>query len=132
MNRMLTPRRALFGAALGLLVSAPLLGPARASQEAKEGEKVVLMLKAKKDNFVRYTTEGTPEGLVKGKKVYIVAARGGKYTGTPMDVQTPYLKMFLGFLGMTDVTVVRAEGLAIPGVQDTAVQKGLDSVTVTA
>lgn len=61
----------------------------------------------------RYTTEGTPEGLVKGKKVYIVAARGGKYTGTPMDVQTPYLKTFLGFLGMTDVTFVYAEGFAM-------------------
>ncbi|MCP1121154.1 FMN-dependent NADH-azoreductase [Robbsia andropogonis] len=61
----------------------------------------------------RYTPEGTPEGLIKGKKVIVAAARGGKYTGTPMDVQTPYLKLILGFLGMTDVTFVYAEGFAM-------------------
>ncbi len=60
----------------------------------------------------RYTAEG-PEGLVKGKKVYVTAARGGKYSGTPNDTQTPFLKSFLGFLGMTDVELVYAEGLAM-------------------
>jgi FMN-dependent NADH-azoreductase len=58
----------------------------------------------------RYTANG-PEGLVKGKKVYVVSARGGKYAGTPNDSQTPYLKSFLGFLGMTDVSFIYAEGL---------------------
>jgi len=58
----------------------------------------------------RYTANG-PEGLVKGKKVYVVSARGGKYHGTPNDTQTPYLKTFLGFLGMTDVNFIYAEGL---------------------
>ncbi|SMG01161.1 FMN-dependent NADH-azoreductase [Burkholderia singularis] len=58
----------------------------------------------------RYTANG-PEGLVTGKKVYVVSARGGKYTGTPNDSQTPYLKTFLGFLGMTDVQFIFAEGL---------------------
>lgn len=58
----------------------------------------------------RYTENG-PEGLVKGKKVFVVSARGGKYQGTPNDTQTPYLKTFLGFLGMTDVTFIYAEGL---------------------
>ncbi|TAM08575.1 MAG: FMN-dependent NADH-azoreductase [Paraburkholderia sp.] len=58
----------------------------------------------------RYTANG-PEGLVKGKKVYVVSARGGKYQGTPNDTQTPYLKTFLGFLGMTDVNFIYAEGL---------------------
>jgi len=52
-----------------------------------------------------------PEGLVTGKKVHVVSARGGKYLGTPGDSQTPYLKMFLGFLGMTDVNFIYAEGL---------------------
>ena len=61
----------------------------------------------------RYTAEGVPEGLVKGKKVYIAVARGGKYVGTPMDTQTTYLKTFLGFLGMTDVTFIYAEGFAM-------------------
>ncbi len=57
-----------------------------------------------------YTANG-PEGLVKGKKVYIVSARGGKYIGTPHDSQTPFLRSFLGFLGMTDVSFIYAEGL---------------------
>jgi FMN-dependent NADH-azoreductase len=51
------------------------------------------------------------QGLVTGKKVYVVSARGGKYLGTPGDSQTPYLTTFLGFLGMTDVTFIYAEGL---------------------
>ncbi|MCP3708171.1 NAD(P)H-dependent oxidoreductase [Paraburkholderia sp. CNPSo 3274] len=58
----------------------------------------------------RYTANG-PEGLVNGKKVHVVSARGGKYQGTPHDSQTPYLKSFLGFLGMTDVNFIYAEGL---------------------
>ncbi|MCC8404987.1 NAD(P)H-dependent oxidoreductase [Paraburkholderia sp. MMS20-SJTN17] len=58
----------------------------------------------------RYTANG-PEGLVTGKKVHVVSARGGKYLGTPNDSQTPYLKSFLGFLGMTDVNFIYAEGL---------------------
>ncbi|MGA3251183.1 MAG: NAD(P)H-dependent oxidoreductase, partial [Paraburkholderia sp.] len=58
----------------------------------------------------RYTANG-PEGLVMGKKVFVVSARGGKYLGTPHDSQTPYLKSFLGFLGLTDVSFIYAEGL---------------------
>ena len=60
----------------------------------------------------RYTANG-PEGLVKGKKVYVAFARGGKYLGTANDTQTPYLRNVLGFLGMTDVTFLHAEGLAM-------------------
>ncbi|WP_133651155.1 FMN-dependent NADH-azoreductase [Paraburkholderia flava] len=58
----------------------------------------------------RYGASGA-EGLVTGKKVFVVSARGGKYQGTQNDSQTPYLKTFLGFLGMTDVTFIYAEGL---------------------
>ncbi len=58
----------------------------------------------------RYTANG-PEGLVKGKKAFVVTARGGKYQGTPNDTQTPYLKSFLGFIGITDVSFIYAEGL---------------------
>ncbi|PLZ01457.1 FMN-dependent NADH-azoreductase [Burkholderia sp. WAC0059] len=56
-------------------------------------------------------TENGPKGLVTGKKVFVVSARGGKYEGTPHDSQTPYLRSFLGFLGMTDVSFIYAEGL---------------------
>ena len=58
----------------------------------------------------RYTEQG-PEGLLKGKTVYAAFARGGRYRDTPADSQTPYLKTVLGFLGLTDVHFVYAEGL---------------------
>lgn len=60
----------------------------------------------------RYTAEGQPEGLVKGKTVFIVTTRGGAYEGTPNDSQLPYLKTMLGFLGMNDVNVLPVEKLA--------------------
>lgn len=60
----------------------------------------------------RYTATG-PEGLLKGKKVYVALARGGLYRDTANDSQVPYLKNVLGFLGLTDVTFIYAEGLAM-------------------
>ena len=60
----------------------------------------------------RYTEKG-PEGLLKGKAVYVALTRGGKYRNTPADTQVPYLQTVLGFLGMTDVHYVYAEGLAL-------------------
>ena len=60
----------------------------------------------------QYTANG-PEGLLTGKKVYVALTRGGKYRNTPADTQVPYLKTVLGFLGMTDVAFVYAEGLAM-------------------
>lgn len=67
----------------------------------------------------RYTENG-PEGLIKGKKVYLALARGGIYRDTPNDSQVPYLKTVLGFLGMTDIECVYAEGLAMG--EETALQ----------
>jgi FMN-dependent NADH-azoreductase len=60
----------------------------------------------------RYTEQG-PEGLLKGKKVYVALTRGGMYRGTPADTQVPYLRSVLGFLGLTDIEFVFAEGLAL-------------------
>jgi len=60
----------------------------------------------------KYTEKG-PVGLLGGKKAYVFAARGGLYQGSPRDTQTPYVRDFLGFLGITDVEFVYAEGLAI-------------------
>jgi FMN-dependent NADH-azoreductase len=60
----------------------------------------------------KYTDKG-PVGLLTGKKVYIALARGGLYRDTPADTQVPYLKSVLGFLGMTDIAFVYAEGLAM-------------------
>lgn len=58
----------------------------------------------------RYTENG-PIGLLEDRPVYVLAARGGIYAGTPNDSQTPYLRSFLGFLGLKDVHFVFAEGL---------------------
>lgn len=60
----------------------------------------------------RYTANG-PEGLLTGKKAYVLAARGGLYAGTPKDSQTVYIRDFLNFLGISDVEFVYAEGLAM-------------------
>jgi len=60
----------------------------------------------------RYTEKGA-EGLLKGKKAYVFATRGGLYAGTPLDTQTAYVRDFLRFLGIDDVEFVYAEGLAM-------------------
>ncbi len=58
----------------------------------------------------RYTEAG-PEGLLKNKKVYVALARGGVHRGGASDSQVPHLKTLLGFLGMTDVQFIYAEGM---------------------
>ena len=60
----------------------------------------------------RYTEKG-PQGLITGKKVYVLAARGGVYAGSPLDTQTTYVRNVLGFLGLVDVEFIYAEGLAM-------------------
>lgn len=78
----------------------------------------------------RYTDQG-PEGLLKGKKVYVALARGGVYRDTPNDTQVPYLKLMLGFLGMTDVHFIYAEGFAMgPDAATNAVQEAQQQISV--
>ena len=60
----------------------------------------------------RYTEKGS-QGLLTGKKAYVFATRGGRYAGTAGDSETPFVRQFLGFLGIDDVEFVYAEGLAI-------------------
>lgn len=64
----------------------------------------------------RYTEKG-PEGLAGGKRVIIASARGGVYTpsapAAPNDFQEAYLPAVFGFLGVTDIEIARAEGLAM-------------------
>jgi FMN-dependent NADH-azoreductase len=57
-----------------------------------------------------------PEGLIKGKKAYLVVARGGDYTQSPtqaFNFQDTYLKAVLGFIGITDVEVTAVEGITL-------------------
>ena len=80
----------------------------------------------------RYTATG-PEGLLQGKKAFIASARGGVYSaGSPaaaLEHQESYLIGLLAFLGVVDVTVVRAEGLA-QGAQakDAAISQALADI----
>jgi FMN-dependent NADH-azoreductase len=60
----------------------------------------------------RYTENG-PVGLLTGKKAYVFATRGGRYSGTPADTQSGFVRQFLAFVGIDDVEFVYAEGLAI-------------------
>jgi len=71
----------------------------------------------------RYSASG-PEGLLKGKKVYVALTRGGMYRNTPADTQVPYLKTVFSFLGMVDVHFVYAEGLSMG---PDAEQKGISA-----
>ena len=96
------------------------------------------VLKAWIDHIVRpgisfkYDENGA-EGLIKGKKVYIALTSGGIYSEGPMkpfDFIEPYLKHMLGFIGMTDITMFRVEGTNIPGIQDTALEKGINSIYI--
>lgn len=77
------------------------------------------VLKAWIDHIVRagrtfsYSEKGA-EGLVKGKKAIVVLAKGGVYSEGPakvMDFQEPYLRAILGFIGITDIEVIRIEGV---------------------
>lgn len=74
-----------------------------------------------------YTAKG-PEGLVKGKKAYIASTRGGIHSeGSPsasFDHQETYLQGALAFMGITDVTIIRAEGINIsPEMKTAAIAK---------
>jgi len=62
-----------------------------------------------------YSDKGS-EGLLKGKKAIVVLARGGVYSDGPakaLDFQEPYVRSMLGFIGITDVHVLRVEGVAM-------------------
>ncbi|WP_028980428.1 FMN-dependent NADH-azoreductase [Sporocytophaga myxococcoides] len=81
----------------------------------------------------RYKEDGTPEGFLKNKKAYIAIASSGVYSEgnfQSFDFVSPYLKFILGFLGITDITTFRIEGQRIAGLQETALQKGLESVVI--
>lgn len=78
----------------------------------------------------RYTAEG-PEGLAGGKRVVVASTRGGIHAGAPSDFVEPYLRQVFGFLGITDIGFVTAEGLAYsPQHRADAMAKALASLPV--
>ena len=60
----------------------------------------------------RYTESG-PVGLAGGKRVVLALAAGGAHQGQPTDFVEPYLRQVFGFLGVTDIEVVRADGVSL-------------------
>jgi len=84
----------------------------------------------------KYGANG-PEGLLPpGKKVFIASSRGGAYgPNSPaafLDHQETYLKGAFAFIGLTDVTVIRAEGLAMPDLRPTAIATAEQEVAALA
>ncbi|MBY8337349.1 NAD(P)H-dependent oxidoreductase [Alteriqipengyuania sp. NZ-12B] len=67
-------------------------------------------LVARAGTTFRYTESG-PEGLLTGKKAYVVIASGGTPIGSEIDFLTPWLRHFLGFLGIRDVEIIAADGI---------------------
>lgn len=107
-----------------LVIGAPMYNFAMASQ-----------LKAWFDHILvsgrtfRYGPDG-PEGLAGGKRVVVASARGGVYApGSPtaaLDFQEPHLLQLLRFIGIEDITVIRAEGLALgPEAREAALAQAL-------
>jgi FMN-dependent NADH-azoreductase len=94
-----------------IVIGAPMYNFSIPSQLKAWIDRVVIAGKS-----FRYGADGRPEGLVKNKKVFIASSRGGVYVpdspAAALEHHESYLKGVLAFIGMTDVTVIRAEGLA--------------------
>ncbi len=79
--------------------------------------------------------ENGPVGLATGKKVIVASARGGVYADTPiafLDHQESYLSAILGFIGITDLTFIRAEGVAQPAIRDESIAKARSAIAALA
>lgn len=96
-------------------------------------------LKTYLDHIVRRgvtfrASEAGIEGLVKNKKVYLAFSSAGLYTNDSPDQSydfvVPLLRAVLGWLGITDITVIRANGLRNPELQETSLQKGIESIQI--
>ena len=84
----------------------------------------------------RYTENG-PEGLAAGKKLIVASSRGGFFgpetSAAALDHQETYLRALFGFLGVTDIAFVRAEGVAMgPEAREKAFETARDAVTKLA
>lgn len=81
----------------------------------------------------RYSEAGIPEGMLRNKKAYVATASSGIYSEGPFqsfDFVSPYLKFILGFLGVTDISIFRVEGLKMPGISENAYELGLESIAI--
>ena len=78
-------------------------------------------------NF-KYTETG-PQGLLKDKPVYVIAARGGMHLGQVTDTQTDFINTFFGFIGIQQVEFIYAEGLNMgDGVKDEGLKRAKQAI----
>ncbi|WP_294304748.1 NAD(P)H-dependent oxidoreductase [uncultured Chryseobacterium sp.] len=81
----------------------------------------------------KYSEDG-PKGLLDDdKKLYIAFTSGNIYSEGPYQVydsNVPYIKHIFGFYGISDISVFRAEGLAIPGMMETSLEKAIGTITI--
>ncbi len=82
-------------------------------------------LAARVGETFKYTENG-PVGLLEGKKAYIAVVSGGTKVGSEIDFLTPWLRHYLGFIGIHDVEIVQAEALNQNG--DKAIDEALVAI----
>lgn len=76
----------------------------------------------------RYSENG-PEGLAGGRKIIVASARGGNYgDDSPMDFQEGLLETFFNFIGIDDITVIRAEGVGMPEGREKAMASAKEQI----
>jgi FMN-dependent NADH-azoreductase len=114
-----------------IVIGAPMYNFSIPSQLKAWIDRVVIAGKS-----FRYGANG-PEGLVKNKKVFIASSRGGVYVpdspAAALEHHESYLTGVLAFIGMTDVTIIRAEGLAIGAeVRERAISKAREHIAAIA
>jgi len=85
----------------------------------------------------KYGADGKPVGLVPaGKKLFIASSRGGAYSEANglsfLDHQETLLKAALGFIGFTDITIIRAEGVAVPDLKPAAIESAKAQIAALA
>lgn len=77
-------------------------------------------------------TETGPKGLLTGKTAYIAAASGGTPVGSDMDFMSSWLKFFLGFLGITDIELVAADGIMGAGGEEKIAEAKAEALKLAA
>ncbi|WP_417669980.1 FMN-dependent NADH-azoreductase [Roseibium sp.] len=90
------------------------------------------MIARARETFL-YTEEG-PQGLLEGKKAYVIVASGGTPVGSEIDFASTYLRHVLGFIGITDVTVIAADQLTtdVDAKRDEALERIREAVSEAA
>ncbi len=124
----------------GLALSDTLIAELKQSDTLVLGSPMYnLMIPSTLKSWIDYITragytfqfsESGPVGLLQGKKAFVIIAQGGKFLGTSADLETPYIQMTLGLIGITDIEFIYAEGMAMgPESADTGRQEAFNKIS---